>query len=326
MMDQAAGLRALHPLRPVRVISVTGGKGGVGKSNVSLNLAIARGQLGQSVLLLDGDLGLANVDVLLGLRPVRNLSHVLDGKAALEDVVLVGPAGIRIIPAASGMHRMAALSRAEHAGLIRAFGDLGHGLDTMVIDTPAGLSESVIAFTNASQEIVVTVCDEPASLTDAYALIKVLHRDHGRDRFRIVSNRCPTPGEGQALFHPAGIAARQQIARPLEIHLSQLTARPVGGILHPVESSKEKQILEAGQFVVKEALMGHIADPPPPSLLFPKPDLSVGRLCQLGDHPQKRRLSRAVGSKDDPEIALLDVEVYFPDCRHRPESLGEALD
>ena len=199
-MGQAAGLQGLVPGRPVRVVSVTGGKGGVGKTNVSLNLSIALAELGQDVLLLDADLGLANVDVLLGLRPALNLSHVMDGEAMLRDVVIEGPAGVRIIPSASGMHRMAALSSAEHVGLIHAFGELGHHLDTMIIDTAAGISDSVTMFTKAAQEIVVVVCDEPASLTDAYALIKVMHRDHDRDRFRVICNMCRTADEGRNLY------------------------------------------------------------------------------------------------------------------------------
>ena len=199
-MGQAAGLPRLARRRAVRVVSVTGGKGGVGKTNVSLNLSIALAELGQDVLLLDADLGLANADVLLGLRPTLNLSHVIDGKAMLSEVVVEGPAGLRIVPSASGMHRMAGLSSAEHACLINAFGELGHNLDTMIIDTAAGISESVTTFTQASQEVVVVVCDEPASLTDAYALIKVMHREHDRDRFRVICNMCRSPDEGRNLY------------------------------------------------------------------------------------------------------------------------------
>ena len=198
--NQAAGLAGLSLSRPVRVISVTGGKGGVGKTNVSLNLSIALSELGQEVMLLDADLGLANVDVLLGLRPMHNLSHVLDGSVELSNIVLEGPAGVRIVPGASGLQRMAQLSAPEHAGLIQAFGEIGIGLDTLIVDTTAGISETVVAFTKASQEIVVVVCDEPASLTDAYALIKVLHREHQRDRFRVVCNQCRGPAEGRTLY------------------------------------------------------------------------------------------------------------------------------
>jgi len=198
--NQAAGLARLSSNRPVRVISVTGGKGGVGKTNVSLNLSIALSELGQEVMLLDADLGLANVDVLLGLRPTHNLAHVLDGSVELANIVLEGPGGVRIVPGASGIQRLADLSAAEHAGFIQAFGELGIGLDTLIVDTAAGISDTVVAFTKASQEILVVVCDEPASLTDAYALIKVMHREHKCDRFRIIANQCRDVAEGRELY------------------------------------------------------------------------------------------------------------------------------
>ena len=198
--NQAAGLARLSSSRPVRVICVTGGKGGVGKTNISLNLSIALSEVGQEVMLLDADLGLANVDVLLGLRPTHTLAHVIEGSSELANIVLEGPGGVRIVPGASGIQRMADLSAAEHAGFIQAFGELGIGLDTLVVDTAAGISDSVIAFTRASQEILVVVCDEPASLTDAYALIKVMHREHQCDRFRIIANQCRDPAEGRELY------------------------------------------------------------------------------------------------------------------------------
>lgn len=199
--EQAAGLRSAVPEgRPARVISVTGGKGGVGKSNVSLNLAIALAERGERVMLLDADLGLANVDVLLGLRPGANLAHVLEGSASLDEVVIDGPRGVRIVPGASGIHRMAHLSAREHFGLINAFADMEQGVDTLIVDTAAGISDTVTSFAQASQEVLVVVCDEPASLTDAYALIKVMHRDHRRDRFRIVANMCPRAGDGRELY------------------------------------------------------------------------------------------------------------------------------
>lgn len=197
---QAAGLREMTALKPVRVIAVTGGKGGVGKTSVSLNLAVALAGQGRRVMLFDADLGLANVDVLLGLRPRLNLSHVLAGTASLEEIVLDGPAGLRIVPSASGLRRMASLSAGEHAGIIDAFGELGLGLDTLVVDTAAGLSEAVLAFTRASQEIIVVLCDEPASLTDAYAIIKLLHREYRRDRFRILPNLCRSVAHGRELY------------------------------------------------------------------------------------------------------------------------------
>ncbi len=198
--DQAAGLRRIARPRPVRVIAVTSGKGGVGKTNVSVNLAVSMAQDGKEVLLLDADMGLANVDVMLGLHPAYNLSHVISGDRSLEEVICPGPNGLRVVPASSGIQKMAELNAAEHAGVIRAFSELGQDLDALIIDTAAGISESVISYTRAAQEVVVVVCDEPASITDAYALIKLLNREYGLNRFRILANMVMSVQEGRTLY------------------------------------------------------------------------------------------------------------------------------
>jgi len=186
--------------RPVKVISVTGGKGGVGKTSVTVNLAVALAEQGHAVMLLDADLGLANIDVMLGLKADRNLSHVIAGECDIQDILLEGPGGIKIVPASSGTQAMAQLSPAEHAGLIRAFSQISHQIDYLLIDTAAGISDTVISFTQASQEVLFVVCDEPTSLTDAYALMKILNRDHKLTRFRLVANMVRSPQEGRDLF------------------------------------------------------------------------------------------------------------------------------
>lgn len=200
MHDQAQGLRTLNQPKPVRVIAVTSGKGGVGKSSVSVNLSLSMIQAGQRVMLMDADLGLANVDVLLGLQPVYNLSHVLSGECSLEQTLLEGPLGLQIVPASSGQKHMSELSTTENAGLIRAFSELNRQLDCLVVDTAAGIADSVVTFAQASQEVVVVVCNEPASLTDAYALIKVMSRDHGVSRFQVLANMTRSGAEGRELF------------------------------------------------------------------------------------------------------------------------------
>ena len=198
--DQAAGLRRIGNSDPVQVIAVTSGKGGVGKTNISVNLAVAMAKTGKAVMLLDADLGLANVDVLLGLQTRANLSHVLDGSHSLEEIIVSGPSGINIVPASSGVKRMANLTTNEQAGLIRAFSELNYPLDTLVVDTAAGVSDSVMAFTRAAQEVVIVVCDEPTSITDAYALIKVLSRDFGANRFHVLANMAQDEQEGRTLY------------------------------------------------------------------------------------------------------------------------------
>lgn len=186
--------------KPIQVVAVTGGKGGVGKTNVAINLSVCLAQLGRRVALLDADLGLANVDVLLGLSPRATVENVLDGDCSLRDIMISGPAGVRIIPASSGTRQMAMLGRVEHAGLIRAFSEIESQLDILVVDTAAGISDSVISFVNAAQETLVVVCDEPSSITDAYALIKLLNRDYGKFRFRVLANMTRSAEEGKNLF------------------------------------------------------------------------------------------------------------------------------
>ena len=199
-MDQAQGLRQMKTQKPVRVIAVTSGKGGVGKSNISVNLAVGLAQEGQKVLVMDADLGLANIDVLLGLNPGYNLSHVIRGECSLEETIIDGPAGIKIIPASSGTRSMADLTPAENAGIIRAFSELTTPVDTLLIDTAAGLSDSVVSYIRAAREIIVVVCDEPASITDAYAMIKVMNRDFNVHRFHILANQAHSIQQGRELY------------------------------------------------------------------------------------------------------------------------------
>ncbi|MFC3853341.1 MinD/ParA family protein [Salinispirillum marinum] len=185
---------------PVQVIAVTGGKGGVGKSNVSINAAVAMAKLGKRVVVLDADLGLANIDVLLGLRATRNLVDVLDGRCDLKDVMVEGPCGIKVIPASSGTPYMANLAEQEHAGIIHAFSSLADEMDVLIVDTAAGISRTVVSFVRACQEVLVVVCDEPTSITDAYALIKVISHDYNMNRFRILANMVRTKNEGLRLY------------------------------------------------------------------------------------------------------------------------------
>ena len=216
--DQAAGLRQLHRHRPVKVIAVTGGKGGVGKSNVCANLGIALSQLGRQVLVLDGDLGLANLDVLMGLRARLNLKHVVSGQCALQDVVVEAPSGVRLVPAASGSATMAALDQRQQAGLIAAFGELMVSVDVLLVDTAAGVGASVLTMAHAAHHVLVEVCDEPAALTDAYGLIKVLGRRQPATDFQIVANKAPSAAAGRALFDKLARVAH----RFLDVRLSFL--------------------------------------------------------------------------------------------------------
>ena len=198
-MDQAQGIRQMKAQHPVRVIAITSGKGGVGKSNVTVNLAVTLAQAGEKVMVMDADMGLANIDVLLGLSPGQNLSHVINGECSIEETIIEGPAGIKIVPASSGVAAMSDLTPAQNAGVIRSFSELTVPVDTLLIDTAAGLSDSVVSYTRAAREVIVVVCDEPASITDAYAMIKVMNRDYGVERFHVLANQAHSVHEGREL-------------------------------------------------------------------------------------------------------------------------------
>ena len=185
---------------PVQVIAVAGGKGGVGKSNVTVNLACSLSELGRRVVILDADLGLANIDVLLGITANKTIENVLRGECTLREVMVDGPGNVKIVPATSGAQHLSMLTTQEHAGLIQAFSDIGDELDVLLIDTAAGISDAVMSFARAAQEVLIVVTDEPTSITDAYAQIKLLNRDYGIFRFRVIANMVRSSQEGTALF------------------------------------------------------------------------------------------------------------------------------
>ncbi len=221
--DQAAGIRVMSQVSPVRVIAVTSGKGGVGKTNLSVNLGLALAQRGQRVVLLDADMGLANVDVLLGVYPKFNLAHMLRGEKTLSQIMVDGPLGLKIIPGASGLQQMSELSAAEQAAVIREFASIDDQLDVLLVDTAAGISSTVVNFARASQDILLVVCDEPTSLTDAYAFIKLLNRDYGLDRFHVISNMVATSRQGEMLF--------QKLVKVTDRYLD-VTLRYAGAVPH----------------------------------------------------------------------------------------------
>ncbi len=239
-MDQAQGIRQMKSSRPVRVISVTSGKGGVGKSNVAVNLAVTLAQGGERVMVMDADMGLANIDVLLGLSPKMNLSHVISGECLLEDTIIEGPAGVKIVPASSGVALMSDLTPAENAGIIRSFSELTVPVDTLIIDTAAGLSDGVISYTRASREVIIVVCDEPASITDAYAMIKVLNRDYGMHRFHVLANQAHGIQQGRELYNKLARVSEKY----LDVALDFLGTLPYDECLKKAVQ-RQKSVVEA---------------------------------------------------------------------------------
>jgi flagellar biosynthesis protein FlhG len=193
----------------IRVISVTSGKGGVGKSNVVSNLAIALSVQGKKVLLIDADLGLGNLDVLLGLSPVYNLNHVLNGEKGIIDILIDGPAGIKVIPAGTGMQELTNLGQHEKLKFLNELDMLDEQFDFLIVDTEAGISENVTYFTVAAQEIFVVVTPEPTSITDVYALIKLLATRYSEHHFKVLVNMAKDSEEALEVFRKlANVAGR----------------------------------------------------------------------------------------------------------------------
>lgn len=199
--SQSADLERFMSRKPIKVVAVCSGKGGVGKTNIATNIAVALGSIKRDVCLLDADVSLANVDVLLGLQPRFNISHVVSGETDLASTMLSGPNNVQIIPAASGDFCMTDLPAASQRSVIDAISELTYQPEVLIVDTAAGISPVVARFVQASQHPVVAVCDEPASITDAYALLKIFSTHYGISRFNIVTNQSRSPHTGRKLFN-----------------------------------------------------------------------------------------------------------------------------
>lgn len=208
-MDQAERLREMvrkhnAPNRNARVITVTSGKGGVGKSSISVNLGIALSQAGKKVIILDADFGLANIEVMLGIRPKYNVADLIYRDMSIADIITKGPEGIGFISGGSGIQEMNNLVKDQITHLIQKLAELDTLADIIVVDTGAGITDSVMEFITASSDVLLVTTPEPTSITDAYALLKILHRkvDFSTDDtvIRMISNRVPSVEEGQELY------------------------------------------------------------------------------------------------------------------------------
>jgi flagellar biosynthesis protein FlhG len=201
MADQAAHLRRLVLEKggnesTTRTIAVTSGKGGVGKTSLSVSLAIALARDKSSVTLLDADLGLANINVILGIIPKYNLYHVIKGKKKLKDIVIEMPEGIKIIAGASGFHQLANLDEKQRNDFISGFADLDND-DFMIIDTGAGVSQNVLSFVIAADEVIVVTTPEPTAITDAYGIIKSIASQAPDKVIKLIVNRVESVSEGK---------------------------------------------------------------------------------------------------------------------------------
>jgi flagellar biosynthesis protein FlhG len=250
----------------VRVMAISSGKGGVGKSSVVVNLALALDRLGKRVLIMDADLGLANIDILLGLTPKYNISHVLNGNKQLRDVLIQGPGKIRVMPASSGVQELTKLTDEQKLIFLEMLDGLETEIDILLIDTGAGISDTVVYFNLAAQEKIVLVTPEPTSLTDAYALIKVLYTRHEERHFKILTNAVKDEAEGKAIF--------AKISKVADHFLDGLSLDYLGSVPYDPCMSKaiiqQKPMLElfphAPAAKAFTALANRLHRTPPPSL------------------------------------------------------------
>lgn len=219
-MDQAANLRKMVELESYKrnrrrracieaspstgtrskVITIASGKGGVGKTNVVVNLAVACQRMGQKVLIFDADLGLANIDILFDLNPKYTIEEIISGERDLSQVIIPGPEGVAVIPASSGVQELTDLTEGQKMHLLNEFDMLNNAYDILLIDTGAGVSSNVIYFNMAAEERLIVVTPEPTSITDAYALMKILFNRHGIKQFKVLMNMVADEGEARAVY------------------------------------------------------------------------------------------------------------------------------
>jgi|LNFM01.1.fsa_nt_gb flagellar biosynthesis protein FlhG len=216
----------LTPIGPT-VIAVTSGKGGVGKTNISANLAIALGQRGARVLAIDADLGLANMDIIMGLAPTYTTADVVSGEVPIEDVIIPGAPNVWLLPGASGQHDLANLSDTGRRNLFTAVDGLDDRFDAIVVDTGAGIGSNAIGFAAAAKDIILVVTPEPTSVADAYGMLKVLCTRCAVRRVHVLANMVAGPADGEQVFRRLVALAD----RFLNIGLDYLGAIPRDGAI-----------------------------------------------------------------------------------------------
>lgn len=245
--DQAGTLRNMREqldaspselnMPTTRVLSITSGKGGVGKTAVVSNVAISLAKQGKKVLIIDADLGLANVDVVLGLSPSYNLNHFFNGERTLEEVMVEGPHGVKILPAGSGVQQYTRLDGQLKMRLIDSLDALEEHFDVVLIDTEAGISDNVTYFNVAAQDILVVTTPEPTAITDAYALMKLLSTQYHQKRFLLAVNSVRSTDEGLDVFEKLTMVS----GRYLDIFLDYLGCIPYDKKMH--ESVRQQQVM-----------------------------------------------------------------------------------
>jgi flagellar biosynthesis protein FlhG len=209
-MDQAERLRDLMKGESrARVLAIASGKGGVGKTNIAVNLALALARLGKKAIVADVDIGLANADVLLAVQPRLHLGHVLSGEVTSLDALTSAPGGVLLLPGCMGVRHVSDLEKTERDFLLRSFQELEAYADFILVDTAAGISRNVIQFAAAADEVIVVTAPEPTAITDGYAVIKAISREKGFGRVRLLVNLARDPAEAAKVTQRIQLVARR---------------------------------------------------------------------------------------------------------------------
>ena len=244
--DQAGTLRAMNSpasrhdrsgKTTTRVFAITSGKGGVGKTAVVANMAVLLARMGKRVLILDADLGLANIDVVFGLTPGHNLNHFFSGEQGLDAILTDGPEGIKILPAGSGVQRFTRLDANQKMRLLEALDAMNNDFDFVLIDTEAGISENVTYFNTAAQEILIVTTPEPTAITDAYALMKLLSNQYHEKHFNLIVNFIRNEDEALDVYRKLTMVAN----RYLDISIDYIGSIPRDKMM--VDAIRKQQVL-----------------------------------------------------------------------------------
>jgi len=240
----------------LRVLAVSSGKGGVGKTNIVANVAYALSKRGKRVLVVDADLGLNNIDILLGLASKKHIGHVLSGESNVEDIILHGPEGIHVLPAGDGLQELTQLETEKKMLLMDELDRVSSNYGYLIFDTGAGISPNVTFFCSAAHEIILVATTEPTSLTDVYALIKVLHHNHSQKHFRLIVNSVASEREAQGVY--------QNLTAVTDRFLKGVSIEYLGHILQDLNLTKairqQKAFLEIYPFSKFSVCVNELAE------------------------------------------------------------------